>query len=244
MSAAAADTILSVVSVPCEKSMKKAVHIEFVSDVMCPWCAIAFASLNKALMAMDSQLSAYISCQPFELNPDMPAAGQNLREHLTEKYGSSKEDSIAARERITQMGKSLGFEFNFTDDQRMLNTFNAHQLLLWAEEQGWQPQLEAALFTAYFRDGRDVSNAEVLVAVAAEAGLDPQETAEILADQRYAMDVRVKEQQWQEMGIRSVPAVILQNKYLIAGAQPPESYIKALSELLFMQDEEQIQPAG
>ena len=218
--------------------MKTAVHIDFISDVMCPWCAVAFASLNKALLAMDEQVSAYVRLQPFELNPDMPAAGQDLREHLREKYGSSDEDSANARQRIVQMGKQLGFEFNFRDDQRMLNTFNAHQLLQWAENEGRQPQLEAALFEGYFRDGRDVSQPGVLADIAASAGLDAEQAAAVLADQRYAQTVRAMEQQWQEMGVHSVPAVILQEKYLISGAQTPEAYIQALSELLLRQKEE------
>ena len=218
--------------------MKTQIRIDIVSDVMCPWCAIGFASLNKALQAMDDKVEASIHWQPFELNPDMPAEGQNLREHLKQKYGSSDADSRAARERITQMGQSLGFTFNFTDDQRMLNTFAAHQLLHWAGNSGKQTALKLALFTAYFRDGRDVSLADELVAIAEAVGLDGAEAREVLTSQRYATDIREKEQQWQESGIRSVPAIILNQKYLLSGAQPPESYIKALSELLFIDDEE------
>jgi len=212
--------------------MRTAVHIDIVSDVMCPWCAIAFASLNKALAAMDDQISAYIRFQPFELNPEMPPEGQNLREHLKEKYGGTDEDSANARARITQMGEQLGFTFNFRDDTRMLNTFNAHQLLHWAENEGRQPQLKVALFEAYFRDGRDVSNTDVLVDIAGETGLDKTEAAAVIADQRFAETIRALEQQWQEMGVRSVPAVILQEKYLLSGAQPPEAYIQALSQVI------------
>ena len=184
--------------------MRTAVHIDMVSDVMCPWCAIAFASLNRALAAMDDQISAYIRFQPFELNPEMPPEGQNLREHLKEKYGSSDEDSATARERIVQMGEQLGFEFNFHDDTRMLNTFNAHQLLHWAENEGRQPQLKAALFEAYFRDGRNVSDTSVLLTIAEETGLDKDQAAAVIADQRYADTVRAMEQQWQAMGVHSV----------------------------------------
>lgn len=218
--------------------MKTPVRIDIVSDVMCPWCAIGFASLSKALEAMQDKIDVSIHWQPFELNPGMAPEGQNLREHLQEKYGSSAEDSRAARERITQMGASLGFTFNFTDEQRIVNTLNAHQLLHWAGDSGKQTELKLALFTAYFRDGRDVSQNDELLAVAEACGLDRAEAAAVLNEQRYAEEVRGKEQQWQEAGIRSVPAIILNQKYLLSGAQPPESYVKALSELLFISDEE------
>lgn len=217
--------------------MKTTLRIDIVSDVMCPWCAIGYASLRQALTAMEDKIVADIHWQPFELNPDMPAEGQNLREHLAEKYGSSDEESRANRERITQMGAGLGFTFNFRDEQRILNTFAAHQLLHWAAEQGKQTELKMALFTAYFRDGRDVSNTEELCAIAAETGLDAGEAAAVLAEERYANTIRATQQQWQEVGIRSVPAIILNQKYLISGAQPPESYVKALTEILFAADE-------
>ena len=215
--------------------MRTAIHIDVVSDVMCPWCAIAFASLNRALEAMDEQVSAYIRFQPFELNPEMAAEGQNLREHLKEKYGSTDEESANARAHIEQMGEQLGFEFNFRDDTRMYNTFNAQQLLHWAESEGKQPQLKAALFEAYFRDGRDVSDVQVLLDVAAATGLDKQEAEAVIADQRFAETVRALEQQWREMGVHSVPAVILQEKYLLSGAQAPDAYVKAISQLILEQ---------
>lgn len=216
--------------------MKTTLRIDIVSDVMCPWCVIGYASLRQALSAMADKTAVDIHWQPFELNPDMPAEGQNLREHITGKYGSSEEESRTTRERITQMGGSLGFTFNFHDEQRILNTFAAHQLLHWAAEEGKQTELKLALFTAYFRDGRDVSNTEELCAIAAGAGLNSREAAAVLADERYANSVRATQQQWQEAGIRSVPAIIFNQKYLISGAQPPESYIKAVTKILFSAD--------
>lgn len=218
--------------------MPVSVRIDIVSDVMCPWCAIGYASLSRALQAMAGQVEADIHWQPFELNPDMPGEGQNLREHLQQKYGSSAEESKAVRERITSMGEQLGVTFNFTDEQRIVNTFSAHQLLHWAGNSGLQTALKMALFNAYFRDGLDVSRHDVLVDVARDVGLDAQQAHAVLADQRYAAEVRNKEQQWQESGIRSVPAIILDQKYLLSGAQPPEAYVKALSEILFIGDEE------
>ncbi|MCA6064183.1 DsbA family oxidoreductase [Thalassolituus marinus] len=218
--------------------MPVSVRIDIVSDVMCPWCAIGYASLSRALQAMAGQVEADIHWQPFELNPDMPGEGQNLREHLQQKYGSSAEESKAVRERITSMGEQLGVTFNFTDEQRIVNTFSAHQLLHWAGNSGLQTALKMALFNAYFRDGLDVSRHDVLVDIARDVGLDAHQAHAVLADQRYAAEVRNKEQQWQESGIRSVPAIILDQKYLLSGAQPPEAYVKALSEILFIGDEE------
>ena len=218
--------------------MPVSVRIDIVSDVMCPWCAIGYASLSRALQAMAGQVEADIHWQPFELNPDMPGEGQNLREHLQQKYGSSAEESKAVRERITSMGEQLGVTFNFTDEQRIVNTFSAHQLLHWAGNSGLQTALKMALFNAYFRDGLDVSRHDVLVDIARDVGLDAQQAHAVLADQRYAAEVRNKEQQWQESGIRSVAAIILDQKYLLTGAQPPEAYVKALSEILFIGDEE------
>jgi predicted DsbA family dithiol-disulfide isomerase len=218
--------------------MPVSVRIDIVSDVMCPWCAIGYASLSRALQAMAGQVEADIHWQPFELNPDMPAEGQNLREHLQQKYGSTAEESKAVRERITSMGEQLGVTFNFTDEQRIVNTFSAHQLLHWAGNSGLQTALKMALFNAYFRDGLDVSRHDVLVDIARDVGMDAQQAHAVLAEQRYAAEVRNKEQQWQESGIRSVPAIILDQKYLLSGAQPPEAYVKALSEILFIGDEE------
>lgn len=212
--------------------MKTVVRIDIVSDVMCPWCVIGASALQQALMALDDRLSADIHWQPFELNPGMAAEGQNLREHLMEKYGISVADSVANRERIMELGSQLGFTFRFTDEQRMYNTFHAHQLLHWAAPQGAQTALQMALFTAHFRDGRNVGDDAELVAIAAETGLDAAEAAAVLADQRFAADVRAQQQYWQEAGIHAVPAVILQQKYLLSGGQPPEAYLQALTQVL------------
>ena len=218
--------------------MTHPIQIDIISDVMCPWCAIGYASLNKALASL-ADIQARIVWHPFELNPQMPEGGQNLREHLAQKYGSTEEQSRAIRERITSTGAELGFEFNFTDEQRIVNTFQAHQLLTWAaelsESPDWpddlQTQLKLALFSAYFRDGRNVSQVEELCAIAADVGLDSAQAAEILQSQSYADEVRSEQQQWQQMGIQSVPAVILQNKYLISGGQPVEVFMDALQKV-------------
>lgn len=210
----------------------KNVRIDIVSDVMCPWCVIGFLGLSKALEAMADKIKADIHWQPFELNPGLSAAGQNMREHLMEKYGISAEESKKNREHIRQAGALLGFTFNFTDEMMMANTFNAHQLLHWAGQQGKQTELKQALFQAHFSDGKNVNDNAVLSALAAQVGLDKDEALAVITDQRFALDVRANQQQWQESGVRSVPAVILQQKYLISGGQPPEAFIQALTQVM------------
>lgn len=212
----------------------KNVRIDIVSDVMCPWCVVGFMGLSKALEAMDDKINAEIHWQPFELNPGAPAEGQNMREHLMEKYGITEEQSVQNREQIRKAGEALGFTFNFTEDMRMANTFNAHQLLHWAGEQdrAKQTELKLALFNAHLTEGKNVNDANQLAELVEQVGLDKKEALAVIADQRFAMEVRANQQQWQEAGVRSVPAVILQQKYLISGGQPPEAFIQALTQVI------------
>lgn len=147
-----------------------ALRIDIVSDIVCPWCVVGYRQLAEALK--QTHTAHEIHWHPFELNPDMPAEGQNLREHIMEKYGSSQQESDASRVRITEAGAEVGFEFNFTDDTRMHNTFKAHQLLHWAADYGLKHELKQALFTAHFTDNRNISDEEVLADIAEDVGLD------------------------------------------------------------------------
>ena len=207
--------------------------IDIVSDVMCPWCAIGYAGLNKALEQLQGEVQADIHWQPFELNPNMPAEGQHLGEHIAEKYGSTPEQSRENRERITELGKNLDFVFNFQEGQRILNTFKAHQLLHWVGEEfpERQTDLKMALLEGYFRDGRNVSDSNELCAIVAEIGLDGEAAAQILADEIYSGDVRGLQQQWQQMGVTAVPSFIINGKYLLSGGQPPEAFVQALTQI-------------
>lgn len=159
-----------------------------------------------------------------------------MREHITEKYGSSKAESDASRAQITKMGSDVGFEFNFTDDIRMHNTFNLHQLLHWAEQQGRMHELKQALFTAHFTDNRNLSDIAVLADIAAEIGLNPEKALAVLEDQRFANDVRELEQHWQRQGIQSVPAITFNEQHLVSGAQGVDSYVNILEQLANMQE--------
>ncbi len=213
---------------------KEPLRIDIVSDVVCPWCVVGYKQLDEALK--QTQTDYEIHWHPFELNPNMPAEGQNMREHIIEKYGSSAQESDASRARITEAGAEVGFDFNFTDDMRMHNTFNLHQLLHWAQPQGHMHELKQALFTAHFTHGRNISANEVLADIAAEVGLDRAEAVAVLEDQRFAQDVRELEQHWQRQGIQSVPAIIFNEQHLVSGAQGVENFTSILKQLADMPD--------
>ena len=213
---------------------KEPLRIDIVSDVVCPWCVVGYKQLDEALK--QTQTDYEIHWHPFELNPNMPAEGQNMREHIIEKYGSSAQESDASRVRITEAGAEVGFDFNFTDDMRMHNTFNLHQLLHWAQPQGRMHDLKQALFTAHFTEGRNISNNEVLADIAAEIGLDRTEAVAVLEDQRFAQDVRELEQHWQRQGVQSVPAIIFNERHLVSGAQGVENFTSILKQLADMPD--------
>ena len=204
-------------------------RIDIVSDVVCPWCIIGYRQLAKALEATGT--AHEIHWHPFELNPGMPPEGQNLREHVAEKYGTTAAQSEESRVRMTEIGADLGFAFRFTDDMRMHNTFNVHQLLHWADQHGRMHDLKQALFAAHFTDHRNLSDDTVLADVAAEGGLERAEALAVLADQRFATDVRNAENAWLSQGIRGVPAMIFNRRHLVTGAQGVENYTRILEQL-------------
>lgn len=211
----------------------KKVRIDIVSDVMCPWCVIGYRGLKEALSQLEGELEADIHWQPFELNPNMPEQGQELAEHIAEKYGSTPEQSQQNRDHLTQLGAKLGFEFNFTEGQRILNTFKAHQLLHWAGESSeLQTELKLALLTAYFTQGRDVHDDEVLIEIVGEVGLDTDFARKLLEDQVYAGDVRALQEQWRQLGVTAVPTFIIDEKYMISGGQPPEAFVQGLRQMI------------
>jgi predicted DsbA family dithiol-disulfide isomerase len=208
--------------------MTQHLKIDFVSDVACPWCVIGLRGLEQALANASDAVEADITFQPFELNPRMPAAGQNLVEHITEKYGSTAEQSAASRAMIRSRGAEVGFTFNMSEESRIYNTFDAHRLLHWAGTIGRQQELKLALFRANFTDGANVSDHGVLVEAAFTAGLDGNQAREVLAAGRYAEEVRNAELEWTSRGIRSVPAIVINGKWLISGGQPAETFEQAL----------------
>jgi predicted DsbA family dithiol-disulfide isomerase len=213
--------------------MTRHLKIDFVSDVSCPWCAIGLASLEQALQRLDGEVDAELHFQPFELNPGMPPGGEDTTEHLTKKYGSTPEQQAASREAIRQRGAAVGFEFRKEGRPRIYNTFDAHRLLHWAELEGSgrQHALKKALLKAYFTDGRSPEDREVLVDAAQSAGLDAARARAILEGDEYAAQVRDQEQLYVGHGIHAVPAVIINDRHLIQGGQPPEVFEQALRQL-------------
>lgn len=202
------------------------IRLDIVSDVVCPWCIVGFLQLQEALRA--TGVSASIHWQPFELNPAMPAEGENLDEHMKNKYGSPDDQRAKLREQLVALGQQFGFKFQFDEDMRMVNTFSAHQLLHWAAICGRQHELKITLFNCYFSRGRDISDHEVLANAAVEAGLDFEEATAILEDQRYADAVREAQRVSISGGIQGVPALIIDQRELVVGAQGVEQYKKVL----------------
>jgi predicted DsbA family dithiol-disulfide isomerase len=208
--------------------MTKRLKIDFVSDVSCPWCAVGLKSLEQALQRLEGTIGVDLHIQPFELNPQMPPEGQDTVEHLTQKYRISPEEVAQNQEAIRARGAAVGFTFN--QRGRVFNTFNAHRLLHWASFEGRQLALKHALLRAYFTDGENPSAHDVLVRLAAEAGLDAQRAKEILDSDTYADETRRQERFYLDAGIHSVPAVIINDRYLVQGGQPAEVFEQALRQ--------------
>ncbi|KIF82122.1 DsbA family oxidoreductase [Noviherbaspirillum autotrophicum] len=211
--------------------MSKPLKIDFVSDVSCPWCAIGLKSLEHALQQVGDGISAELHFQPFELNPQMPAEGQDIVEHLTEKYGITPEQVQRNSDLIRERGESVGFEFRMERRNSVYNTFDAHRLLHWAELEGRQRELKHALLRAYFTEGDNPASHEVLARLAGEAGLDVERARDVLASGAYAEETRAQERFYLEQGIHSVPAVIINDRYLISGGQPAEVFEQALRQV-------------
>lgn len=208
--------------------------IDFISDVSCPWCAIGLGALEQALARLDGQVQATLRVQPFELNPQMGPEGEDIGEHLTRKYGSTPAQQAQVREMIRQRGADVGFTFAPAGRGRIWNTFDAHRLLHWAGETGApgrQLALKKALLAAYQGRGDNPSDRAVLLAACAEAGLDPAQAAEVLDSGAHADAVRGLEAAWQQAGIHSVPAFVINDRYLISGGQPPEAFEQALRQI-------------
>ena len=213
--------------------MPTTLHIDFVSDVSCPWCAIGLGALEQALARVAPEIHAELHFQPFELNPQMPPEGQDTFEHLQQKYGSSREQQAQMHDMIRARGAAVGFTFRPEGRSRIYNTFDAHRLLHWAGGQDALKQvaLKKALLKAYFTDGENPSDPDVLVRLAQGAGLDGVRAREILAGDEFAQETRARERLYTDAGIHSVPAIIIDNQHLISGGQPVEVFERALRQI-------------
>lgn len=211
--------------------MKNPVSIQIVSDVSCPWCIIGYQSLKSAINELGTDAVVNLQWRPFELNPTMPAEGQDRVEHLQQKYGGTLEQMAANRQGIVDRGAELGYEFKFTEKGRVYNTFNAHRLIHWAAEFGLQTELKLALFDLYFQQGGNPSDEDQLMQVVTSVGLDANLAKDVLGSGLYEKEVRADQALSQQQGISAVPAFIFNNKYMISGGQPKETFVNVFQQL-------------
>jgi len=208
---------------------KRPLDIAFVSDVACPWCAIGLASFEQALARLGDELAVKLRFEPFELNPDMPPEGVETVTYLMRKYGRTAEQVRETQARIRERGAAVGFAFG--ERRHVWNTFAAHRLLHWAGLEGRGLELKRALLRAYHAEGRNPGAADVLVELAGAVGLDPARAQAIAGSDEFALEVRERERHWREQGVSAVPTVVVDGRYVIEGAQPPEAFEQALRQV-------------
>ncbi len=212
--------------------MADTLKIDIISDVVCPWCTIGYKRLEKAISEMGLEDRIEMEWQPFELNPHMPAEGENVQEHIANKYGSSPEDQKRSQEQMAEAGAELGFSFDYFEGMRIVNTRDAHILLDYAREAGKQTELKMRLMTAYFSERKDVSNKTVLKHEVKAIGLNAEEALKRLDDPNPRNQLISKEKYWQQLGVSAVPTMVFNNKSALTGAQPVEVYKQVLAEFL------------
>jgi predicted DsbA family dithiol-disulfide isomerase len=210
---------------------RPSLRIDFVSDVVCPWCAIGLASLEIAMQRVQGEVDVELHVQPFELNPQLGPDGEDAVAHLRAKYGIDEAQVAENQERIRARGAELGFVFDMARRRHVYNTFDAHRLLHWAGDAGHQLDLKRALLRAYFTEGRNIADRDTLVDIAASVGLPAERARAILAGDAFADEVRTVEQFFRQAGITGVPAIIIERKHLVSGGQPPEVFEQALRQI-------------
>lgn len=207
------------------------IAIDIVSDIACPWCAIGYARLELAMQRLASEFAFTIRWHAFELNPEQSGEGEPILPALARKYGRSEDEMRANQSQMMTIAQDLGINFAKIQERRSCNTFDAHRLVKWADEQGEATAMKKALFEAYFGRAENVSEHEVLLRCVEAVGLDSGGAREVLASGQYADVVRQDEASYQQAGVSSVPAYIINDKYLISGAQEPETLVSALQEI-------------
>lgn len=213
--------------------MKPQLKIDFISDVMCPWCALGLQSFVSALEAFDNAIDLRLSFQPFELAPDMPKEGELTRQHLMRKYGLDYNQVVANQARITEMGEALGFTFKFNDQSRKWNTFDTHRVLygVGLNSPSQQLALKQALLKAYFSENLNPADHDLIIQLSASVGVDKTTVEKILQSDLYSKEVRDIQERWRRMGVSSVPTLIINDQYQISGCQPVEQYQAAISQI-------------
>jgi predicted DsbA family dithiol-disulfide isomerase len=211
--------------------MTSSVTIDFISDVVCPWCALGATALEQAIENVAGEVSVELTYKPFELNPNMPAEGEQAVEHLMRKYGRTADDVAAGKAMQIARGEAIGFKFDLEKRTHFYNTFDAHRLLLWALQEGRQVELKKVLLRGYFSEGQNPSDHQALVRLATDAGLDGASAQEVLASGAFADEVRELETYYQQHGINSVPAMVLNGRHLVSGSQSVEYYEQMLRQM-------------
>ncbi|SDM19013.1 DsbA family oxidoreductase [Kriegella aquimaris] len=212
--------------------MAEKIKLDIISDVVCPWCTIGYKRLERAISEMGVADKIEIEWQPFELNPHMPVEGENVIEHIANKYGSTLDQQRESQEHMKDVGEELGFTFDYFDDMRIVNTRDAHVLLDYAKENGKQTELKMRLVAAFFSERKDVSDREVLAQELKAVGLNVKEGMSRLDDDSARYEVTSKEQYWQGLGVSSVPTFVFDKKSALTGAQPVDVFKQVLTELL------------
>ncbi|WP_405368901.1 DsbA family protein [Nonlabens sp. Asnod2-A12] len=212
--------------------MKEKLKIDIVSDVVCPWCTIGYKRLEKAINELGIQDQVTIEWQPFELNPNMPVTGQDLTEHIAEKYGSTLQQQKDSRQHMSDAGEELGFTFDYFDGMKMVNTFDAHILLEYAKEFDKQTELKMRFTTAFFSERKDVSKRDVLKEALIDVGLNAEEGLARLESDEARNEVRTTQSYWQNLGVTSVPTIVFDRKSAVTGAQPVDTFKQVLNELM------------
>jgi predicted DsbA family dithiol-disulfide isomerase len=212
--------------------MNEKIKIDIVSDIVCPWCTIGFKRLEKAIIALDIEDQVAITWQPFELNPNMPVQGQNVTEHISEKYGATLEQQKASKKNMTEVGAELDFKFDYFDEMRMVNTFDAHILLEYASTFDKQTELKMRFTTAFFSERKDVSNRDILKQALLDVGLNAEEGIAKLENETARNKIRTKQEYWKSLGVNSVPTIVFNRKSAVTGAQPIATFKEVLNELI------------
>ncbi|MFA0056969.1 DsbA family oxidoreductase [Vibrio echinoideorum] len=212
--------------------MSNKIQLDIISDVMCPWCVVGYKNLEQAITELGLAEQVELEWQPFELNPDMPQEGENLRDHIMRKYGSSAEDSQSSREQLAARGQAVGFDFNFYDSMRMVNSRHLHVLLDFALAYGKQTELKLRFFNAHFTEEKDLADLEVIAQELEAVGLDSNKALKRLKNADNVKKIEAQEFEWQRMGISAVPTVVFNRKSAVTGAQTVETYKQILQELI------------
>ncbi|HFC04448.1 MAG TPA: DsbA family oxidoreductase [Rhizobiales bacterium] len=204
------------------------VQIDVVSDVMCPWCYVGKKRLEKALAIIPENILVEINWRPFQLDPTIPPEGRDRQKYLSDKFGSPEQ--IAEKyDPIRQAGEAEGIPFNFDAIEVSPNTLNAHRLLRWAGEVGLQDAMSERLFVAYFVEAANLTDNAVLVDLAVDIGMEREVVERLFEGEAGLQEVRQEMLQYQQMGVRSVPTMIVGQKYAISGAQQPETIAQVIA---------------